>query len=136
MHTFVSRGTVDEAKFLRQQVMRLGYLKKKLIEDLEEGQKVFVHKSSHARISDDAAIALHSAIERYGRNILLVIRVAEEGQPAGSVAVVRDRILVGHVAIPSYTDDSGAIDLEAWRSILAHAESYRAQQPAAEAPAS
>lgn len=124
MHTFVSRGSVDEAKFLRQQVVRLGYLKKKLVEDLEEGQKIFVHKSSHERISDKAAAALHAAVERFGRNILLVIRGAEDGHAAGSVSVLRDRLLVGHVNTP-YGDDTGAVDLESWRTILEQADLYR-----------
>ncbi|MCQ8242171.1 tetratricopeptide repeat protein [Rhizosaccharibacter radicis] len=127
MHCFVQRGRVDEHKFLKQQTTRLGYLKRKLLEDLEAGNKIFVHKSSHERITDEAAIALHDAVERFGPNTLLVIRKADDDNAAGSVSVIRDRLLVGHVGTP-YNDKSAAIDQEAWEMILpAAAARFRAR---------
>lgn len=120
MHCFVQRGSVDEARFLRQQITRLGYLKKKLIEDLETGEKVFVHKSSLAPITDAEAVALHDSVLRYGPNSLLVLRCGADATQAGEVEILRPGLMVGHLATP-YEDHEAAIDEAGWRRILPRA---------------
>ena len=120
MHCFVQRGSVDEARFLRQQITRLGYLKKKLIEDLETGEKVFVHKSSLSRISDAEAIALHDSVLRYGPNSVLVLRCDAGAGQAGEVELIRPGLMVGYLATP-YDDHGASIDEAGWRRILPRA---------------
>ena len=124
MHSFVQKGTVDEATFLRQQVTRLTYLKRKLLEDLQDSRKIFVHKSSLARIDDETAIRLHDAIKATGPNILLVIRRAEADQPPGALTVLRRGLLVGYVST-LYSGEGSPIDFDSWRSVLLAAYGYR-----------
>jgi len=125
MHSFVRKGTVDEAKFLRQQITRLGYLKKKLIEDLSDAEKVFVYKASEERLSDNSLQLLRKALSRYGNIVLLGIRKVEPGHERGSLQVLDSHTLVGY-AETLYDGDESPIDLVAWRSILQQADHYRA----------
>jgi len=121
MHCFVRRGSVDEQRFLKQQITRMSYLKRKLLEDLEEGSKIFVHKASLARISDDVAIALHDAIERFADNTLLVIRRSDDTNPPGTVAVLRERLLVGYIDSP-YAETFKEVDHTSWEMVLRQAD--------------
>jgi len=95
----------------------MAYLKRKLIEDLESGTKIFVHKASLERISDETAIALHTALERFAANTLLVIRRRDDDNPAGSVSVLRDRLLVGYIDTP-YAETFKDADHASWEKVL------------------
>ena len=64
-HTF---GAVDrdrEADVYRDQLQRLSYLREKLVEDLEDGGKIFVYHLE-ASITADELRSIHRAIRRYG----------------------------------------------------------------------
>jgi tetratricopeptide (TPR) repeat protein len=124
LHSFVRKGSINEEKFLHQQVVRLTYLKRKILEDLEDGKKIFVHKSSHSRIDDATAIALHDAIGQFGDNILLIIRLIEDDRAAGTIVELRPGLLVGHVST-MYTGDGYPIDFGSWRCLLLAACEYR-----------
>jgi len=117
MHSFVQKGAVDELKFLRQQVTRIGYLKRKIVEDLREGRKIFVYKSSLSGIEDEMARRMHAALERYGPNMLLIVQKAGKNQTGGSVRLLADRIMVGYVNT-LYDGPDSPIDFDSWRVIL------------------
>ena len=120
MHTFVQKGSADARAFLDQQIRRLAFLKKKLIEDLEAGEKIFAHKSSHRRIDDAALRDLAAALQSYGPNTLLGLRHAEPGHPAGTLHVLGHRLLVGYVA-GAYGAEQMEIDLPSWQAVMTEA---------------
>ena len=124
MHSFVKKGSVEEPKFLRQQISRLGFLKRKLIEDLGDAGKIFVYKSSLERIENETVLSMHRALSRFGGITLLAIRQEGLGHPPGSVEVLDDRILVGYVRTV-YGGESVPIDLESWRHILPQARRHK-----------
>ena len=124
LHSFVRKGFVNEEAFLSKQVQRLAYLKRKLLEDLRENRKIFVHKSSLARIDDHTALRLHEAISAFGHNCLLVIRRTEADHPSGTLSVLRPGLLVGYVST-LYSGEGSPVDFESWRSLLMSAYEYR-----------
>jgi tetratricopeptide (TPR) repeat protein len=126
MHSFVQKDTVDPDVFLSQQVKRLGYLKRKLMDDLTSAEKIFVFKSSLSRISDETLCDLRAAIGRYGDGILIGLRRAEPDHPAGSVSVVAPRTLVGYLNT-EYSGEQKPIDFASWRRVLIRAVRYRTQ---------
>lgn len=130
MHSFVLKDTVDAEKFLTQQLRRLGYLKKKLLEDLREGEKIFVYKSSHSRIGDELIRRLHEALCSFGPNTLLVLRRQEEGWPAGSLQILGRGMLVGYLDT-AYGGGEAPIDFASWRKILEAADAHRRAHPMA-----
>jgi tetratricopeptide (TPR) repeat protein len=117
MHSFTRSHTVDAAKFLQQQVRRIGYLKAKLIEDLESGSKIFVYKSSPKYIEDSTAQQLHAALQRFGRNRLLVIRKAHAQHPAGSMEMIGPGLMAGYIEM-NYGSEDLVVDVPSWRSVL------------------
>ncbi|MBE7210362.1 MAG: tetratricopeptide repeat protein [Gluconacetobacter diazotrophicus] len=127
-HTFVHRDTVDADEFLAKQVKRLGYLKRKIIEDLTAAEKIFVYKSTSA-IDDETILRLHDALGSYGPNILLVGRLATAEKPAGTIGILRPGALVGYLGTV-FGREGNPIDFDSWRKIMAAASAYRAAIPA------
>jgi tetratricopeptide (TPR) repeat protein len=123
MHSFVKKDSVDPAKFLKQQITRLGYLKRKIFEDLESAAKIFVYKASLG-ISDEDIIALHDALAAYGPNMLLVVKKISEGQLPGSLHILSDRIIIGYVGT-LYDSSYDQIDFKSWRQILEATDHHR-----------
>jgi hypothetical protein len=96
MHTFcrVNEATADT--LLRQQVKRMMYLRSKLIADLEEGEKIFVHLDDRSLSQEDLA-RLRQAVRAYGESVLLYVRVAETPSQIGTLECVGDRLFLGYL---------------------------------------
>ena len=78
-HTFVQYWQMTRDALIRQEIMRLRFARRKLIEDLEDGDKIFVVKTSSGpglRRHDVAAVA--ELIARYGSGTLLWVRPADD----------------------------------------------------------
>ncbi|HTZ35332.1 MAG TPA: tetratricopeptide repeat protein [Stellaceae bacterium] len=99
-HTCVYQHELSDpaelATFRRQQLRRLAFLKRKLLADLAEAEKIFVY-SHPLRAGEADARALFDALGRYGRNALLYVRPASERHAAGTVLRVEERLFLGHV---------------------------------------
>ncbi len=94
MHTGIP-ATADPAKVLRDQCRHTGFLCTKLIRDLEAASKIFVYQM--AAIEDDEIEAIHAALQAYGPNLLLCVRLPTAAQPAGSVTWPTPRLMVAHI---------------------------------------
>ena len=123
MHTFVRKGHMDEKKYLKQQVARITLLKRKLIFHLEAGDKIYICKNSHERVSDEMLHRVAQSLRVFGRNCLLGVRLSDDANPPGSVRMLADDILVGHVRTMSSSVDT--IDAKSWELILRQAHAYR-----------
>lgn len=85
-HTFVQSWEMSREDLIKQEVMRLKFGRRKLIEDLEDGDKIFVVKTSSGpglRRDDVAAVA--DLIANYGRATLLWVRPADDDAGTGTV---------------------------------------------------
>ncbi|MBV8777611.1 MAG: tetratricopeptide repeat protein [Alphaproteobacteria bacterium] len=104
-HTFVSMSEMPtpekQAAFRQQQLRRLVFLKRKLIGDLEEPQKICVY-ANDACAADDDARRLLAALRRYGPNSLLFVRPADAEHPEGTLRTLDDGLYVG--CYPGMTD--------------------------------
>jgi hypothetical protein len=135
MHTFVNVGQTSEEEFFPRMCRRLRFLKDKLIEDLTDGEKIFVHKSTYTPPTLEEMHLLKAAIRRYGNATLWFVRRPPSPDLDGSVEVVEDGLLVGYLsrltsnpqAVRDYAADWFALCREAVR--LARAPS----QPTVEA---
>ena len=96
MHTWVYEDQVDREQFFRGQCRRLGFLRRNLLDDFHEADKIFVYKSDAADCLEDIR-KLHAAIRRHGRATLLHIRLADGERAVGSVEQVDDGLLVGYI---------------------------------------
>ncbi len=124
MHTFLRRNDIEPDKLRVQQIKRIDFLKRKIIEDLEAGEKIFVCKDSKFPITDELLSKISNAMAAYGPGLLLGIRVADAQNPRGSLVRLADRIVIGHIGVMWGNNDGAESDFESWQSILEAADRY------------
>jgi tetratricopeptide repeat protein len=92
-------------------------LKRKLIEDLEEARRIFVHANDE-RTSEDDAVQLLATLRAYGNNSLLYVRPANAKHAAGTVTKLRDGLYLGYY--PGRTDfvSGQQPPFDVWRKLL------------------
>lgn len=121
MHTFIRVSVEDEQKVLVTMANRMVFLRRKLLEDLEDGEKSFVYKA-RTTPDDETVLALHAAMQRRGKNRLLVVVKAGEEEAAGTIRLLQPDVAVGYMKDfgnrPGYWD----IDHKGWLDLCAGAE--------------
>lgn len=119
-HTFVSQKDLRTperiAAFREQQRRRLVFLKRKLIDDLEEPQKICVYTSDE-RTSDADAARLFAALRAYGPNALLYVRPADARHRLGTIEILGDGLYIGYY--PGLADFVAGQqpDFDVWREL-------------------
>jgi len=103
--------------FHEQQRHRLISLKRKLLDDLEEPQKIFAY-SSDERTSEDDATRLFAALRAYGPSALLYVRPADAAHAAGTVTTLQDGLYLGHYSGLTDFVAGQQPDFEVWRQLL------------------
>ena len=98
MHTFVNVGQTSEEEFFPKMCRRLRFLKDKLIEDLTEGEKIFVYKSTYTAPTIAEMRLLKAAIGRYGNATLLCVQRPPSPGLDQSLEVVEDGLLAGYLS--------------------------------------
>ena len=81
MHTFMRNSGQDQEKLIGQLRRRMRFLREKLLEDLAEGEKIFVYR--HLKSPPDAELLkLLAALRAYNpANRLMVMRMLPHGTP-------------------------------------------------------
>jgi tetratricopeptide (TPR) repeat protein len=90
----------DQAPFEKMQVSafnRLRFLTRKLIDDLEQGSKIFVFRVTDRNLTTEEIDDLQAAMRAYGDNTLLYVRYEDDAHPNGTVEAVRPGLLVGYM---------------------------------------
>ncbi len=125
-HTFIPDTSEPLAGFTERHLRSLRYLRRKLLEDLKAGQKIFVYKSD-AGLSDREAEALHASLRRYNaRTVLLCVRLADDAHPPGTLEWFDHGLYIGFMDRFSTTD----INFDGWIELchMAH-ELHHPGQP-------
>lgn len=95
-HTHQKQGSVELELLRKQQVKVLTFLKRKALDDLRSGEKIFVRKGSDSRTIEDA-IELHKRLRRFGPNTLLWVVPEDDQRRAGTVEVRGEGLLKGYI---------------------------------------
>src|SRR5205823_4809079 len=98
MHTFLFESSISHQELLDKMCRRMDYLRRKLINDIESGEKIFVYQKADLR--DEEATGLHQAIRALGENVLLCVRLADEAHSAGTVESTWEGLLIGYLDRP------------------------------------
>jgi tetratricopeptide (TPR) repeat protein len=117
-HTFIKADEAPEDRVYQQTLRRLRFLRTKLIEDLEQAEKIFVFKL-HDYDGTAPLDRLFDALRSYGPATLICVALADETHPGGSVEMLRPGLFLGRVSMFGNAGLTAArgIDLPAWRSI-------------------
>ncbi len=119
-HTFLYQGEVSEDELLEKQSRRLGFLVRKLLQDLESGEKILVCKRN-IPLMESEILALHAALNRFGRNTLLWVVLADDDHPAGGVDKILPGLLRGYVDRFAPYENAHDLSLEPWLSVCVNA---------------
>ena len=127
-HTFLYEDDVAETEMIGKQAARLKFLQRKLLEDLKNGEKVFVCKRN-TPLTEQEILPLHTALNRFGRNTLLFVVPADEAHPPGAVDRVLPGLFRGYIDRFAPDDNAYDLSLEVWLSICVNADKL-AHEPA------
>lgn len=97
MRAFIYEDEVPFDKMYASSCRRLQFLSRKLIEDLEQGNKIFVYRLTDRNLSDAELDRLHAATRSYGDNTLLYVRYEDAEHPNGTVELVKPGLMIGYI---------------------------------------
>jgi hypothetical protein len=119
-HAHVKIGEMEPEALHRQQCRTIGFLAKKLIDDLETPSKILVFRQNES-LSGSDLVDLRIALAAYGPTILLWVQKASPGHPPGSVDVADERMMVGYVRRLAERATVPDLDYESWMQVLRRA---------------
>ncbi len=96
-HTGLSRKEVSRLEARSIMCRRLVFLARKLVADLQAGQKIFVYRLIDRVIDLDAIRALAHSVNQFGDNALLFAALADEVHPPFSVTQVHRGLMIGYL---------------------------------------
>ena len=96
-HTHLDRLTVSQADAIRMMCQRTKFLARKLREDLEDGDKIFVYRFLGPMPDEESVLALARAVNGYGTNMLLFVCKADERHPPLTVRLIHPGLMIGHI---------------------------------------
>lgn len=119
-HSYRNPQKIDADTFRATTLQSLRYLHRKLMEDLEEADQIFVLKR-HEPLSLDEVLPLWSMMRGYGTNTLLYVVPAGPGHAAGSVEWMAPGLMRGHIDRFAPVGDINDISINCWLAICRRA---------------
>jgi hypothetical protein len=119
-HAWVKTGEQTIEAVQDRELKRLPFLKRKLLQDLELGEKVFVFHAMRP-IPEEEVFPLAAILQCYGPNTLLFVTLADHDHPAGTVKIQSPGFLVGYLDRFAPPEDAVDASFEAWSDICRQA---------------
>lgn len=119
-HTFLYEGEVNVEGLVAQQSIRLKFLRRKLLEDISAGEKIFVIKRNDP-LAVSEILPLHAALNQYAANTLLFVVPATADHPSGTVEQLAPRLLRGYIDRFAPYDNAHDLLLEVWLALCVNA---------------
>lgn len=134
-HAHAKVGETDPELLHRQQVRTVGFLLGKLVNDLENPEKILVFRQNEPLLAADL-VDLRTALARFGRPKLLWVQAARPGHPPGTVDGIDETLMTGYVKRLALRENAPDFDQSSWLTVLRRAWSLsRADNaPSAAAP--
>ena len=123
-HAWVNAGEMAEADVVKREARRVPFLVRKLLEDLEAGEKTFVFKGMGA-MPEEEVFPLAMAIRRYGPNTLLFVTLSDAEHRGGTVEAREAGFLVGYVDRFAPGDNAHDLLLGQWVKVCREAKRLR-----------
>ena len=86
-HTFIYQDEMPFERLFQQQCRKIAYLARNLLEDIIEGDKIFVFYDAHHRHDPEHVRRLHLALRQHGPGWLVNVQSLAAGNPAIGTAV-------------------------------------------------
>jgi hypothetical protein len=118
IHSEQTELTSSRSEVLRQSYLGLGLRRRKLLEDLATGHKIFVFQHPDAK-SIAYVRPILNILRSYGPNTLLFV-TEDPAQPSGSVHQLELDLFHGYIAALAPVDRVPELDVASWISICAN----------------
>jgi hypothetical protein len=115
-HAWVNAGEMEAAALHSRELRRVPVLVRKLLEDLELGEKIFLFKGM-GPLPEEVVFPLAVALRRYGPNRLLFVTLAHGPHMAGTVEARPEGYLVGYLDRFAPGEDAHDFLLDQWVAI-------------------
>jgi hypothetical protein len=122
MHTFLYEkdAPLTHDQLLTQFGRRMRFLRAKLMEDLTEGEKIFVYQYPRM-LSEQEMLRIQAAIQSYGPGTVLFVTDTGKDRPVGHVEEAQSRRLVGYVDRLVRDEGWSSISVDAWLAVCENA---------------
>src|ERR1700676_1546283 len=115
-HTYQYEGDIGLDTIRRQQATRLSFLKRKLMEDIGAGEKIFVLKRP-APLRPEEVLPVYAVLNELGCNWLLWMVPSDAAHPSGTVEALFPGLLRGYVDRFAPSENAHELSLEAWTAV-------------------
>jgi hypothetical protein len=115
-HTWQYETELDIETVRQQQSARLGFLKRKFLEDVTNGEKIFVIKRLDP-LRPEEVLPIYVALNEPRRNRLLWVVPADATHPSGTVEVLLPGLLRGYVDRFAPYENAPDLSLSAWLAV-------------------
>jgi hypothetical protein len=96
-HTHLNRFSVNEEEARELIQTRLKFLTRKLLQDLNDGDKIFTYRVFGYCLAPKKIHELAKAITKYGKNSLFFVTYSDEQYAPGTVIKAHDGLLMGYI---------------------------------------
>jgi Glycosyltransferase 61 len=128
-HTWISEGQIDPEELRKREAKRLSFLRRKMLEDLAVGEKIWVWREGG--LTDPAYLQpLLRVLRGFGPNILLWVVPADEDHPAGTVERLDRDFIRGYVERLAPYENAGDIRPLSWFETCENALNLCRPEPA------
>jgi hypothetical protein len=115
-HTFQYETEIDLETVQRQQATRLNFLKRKLMEDIGAGEKIFVLKRFPA-LRPEEVLPIYATLNELGRNWLLWMVPSDAAHSPGTIEVLLPGLLRGYIDRFAPNENAHNLSLETWTAV-------------------
>ena len=119
-HSFVYEGQRTADQMREQEAVRLKFLRRKFMEELQRGEKIFVYKRNTA-VPEEEILPLLLALRRHGDNTLLWVVPSERDRPPGTVEIVMRGLMKGYIDRFAPEDNAHDFSFDGWMRVCANA---------------
>jgi hypothetical protein len=132
-HAWVMAGEMTAEDVHKRETRRLPLLIRKLVEDLNRAEKIFVCHGMQP-LSEAEARGLLAGLRRYGPNTLLWVELADAEHPPGTVVWRGEGLLQAYIDRFAPGDNAHDLSLDCWIAICREAaQLYRIDREGARA---
>lgn len=115
-HTFQYEPQLSLDTVRQQQATRLNFLRRKLMEDIGAGEKIFVLKRIPP-LRPEEVLPVYAILNELGRNWLLWMVPSDAAHPPGMVEILLPGLLRGYVDRFAPSENAHELSLEAWTTV-------------------
>lgn len=119
-HPWLLVGQADPEQILQREVKRLALLKRKLIEDLEAGDKIFVYRGMRP-LPRVLVQRLLDALREYGRATLFWVERQDAKHSAGTVEMISEGLFKGYIDRFAPGDNAHDLSIDCWIELCRNA---------------